>query len=84
MNDASLNERVFDALMSDGRRTLADEFAAANGGDGDPQPMTEREALTEITRIVFDPTVRPARALVKIIHVLAAAGHARRKEGALS
>jgi hypothetical protein len=43
--------------------------------------MNEKKALAEITRIVFDPTIRPARALVKIIHVLAAAGYAQRKEG---
>ena len=32
-DDASLNERVFDALMAAGKRSLADEYAAANGGD---------------------------------------------------
>ena len=31
----SLNERVVDALMAAGKRTLADEYAAAKGGDDD-------------------------------------------------
>lgn len=31
----TLNERVYDALMAAGKRALADEFAAANGGDHD-------------------------------------------------
>lgn len=39
MTDASLNERVYDQLMSDGRRSLADEFAAANGGDDSKVPI---------------------------------------------
>lgn len=32
---SSLNEWVFDALMAAGKRALADEYAAANGGDDD-------------------------------------------------
>jgi hypothetical protein len=42
--------------------------------------MTGDEALKRITLIVFDPTLRPARAIVKIIHVLAEAGYARRRD----
>lgn len=89
MSNASLNERVFDALMAAGKRSLADEYAAANGGDdGRPRQraavMTEQEALRQITRIALDPTIRPSRALVKIIHMLVEAGYARRTGGSRS